>query len=682
MDKMDKLNPQTDGSSLDIVAENMEKLKNIFPDVFAEGKVDFEKLKENLGEYFEDSAERYSFNWNGKAKAKRIAQTPSTGTLRPCPEESVNWDSTKNLFIEGDNLEVLKLLQKSYHGKVKMIYIDPPYNTGKEFIYPDNYQDNLDTYLEYTNQKDEEGKKFSPNAETSGRYHTNWLNMMYPRLRLARNLLKDDGVIFISIDDNEVKNLKQICDEVFGEENFINQISLYTKASAGASGGGEDRKLKKNIEYVLMYSKNYNYWEPIVPIYKETRLSDYIQQMKADGKSFKYTNVLYKFDDVQYFKTIKDGAGEDILISKVNEFEIKTVKQIANIENISEEQVYEKYYDKIMTTTNAQTSIRDRVWQATDSENTMYTAEYTPKSGKNKGNIIRLVLMGKQKVLVIWLKDTSVKVKNKIFKREKTGTFWDGFSWINVTKEGGIKFENGKKPISLITQMVNLIPDNHESIIIDFFSGSATTAHGIMQQNCEDDGRRKYIMVQLPEPCDTKSDSYADGFCNIADIGKERIRRAGKKIQEENKDKEGIDKLDVGFKVFKLDSSNIKAWDADFENLEQTLIDSVHNIKEERTEEDLLYELLLKYGLDLTLPIEERQIEGKKVFIVAFGALVVCMDEAVGLETVEGIGKLKEELEPEVMRVVFQDSSFKDDVVKTNAIQTLRRFGIEDVKSL
>jgi adenine-specific DNA-methyltransferase len=418
------------------------KLKELFPEAFTEGKVDFETLKEVLGTFVDDRDERYSFTWNGKSKARMIAQTPSTGTLRPCKEESVDWDATQNIFIEGDNLEVLKLLQKSYHKKVKMIYIDPPYNTGKDFVYKDNFKDNIKNYKEITGQVDGEGRNLSNNPETSGRYHTDWLNMMYPRLKLARNLLKDDGVIFVSIDDGEVANLINICNEIFGEENFINQISLNAKVSAGASGGGEDRKLKKNIEYILMYSKSYSHWEPISPVYKETKLVDYIDQMKKDKKSFKYTNVLYQLDNVNYYKKIKDGEGNDIDIFNVGSYEIKTIKQIASIEGIDEDQVYKKYYDKVMTTTNAQTSIRDRVWDATDSENNMYIAEYVPKSGKNKGEKTKLYFMGKQKVLLIWLKDTSVIIDREIYKREKIGTYWDGFSWINVTKEGNVKYPN------------------------------------------------------------------------------------------------------------------------------------------------------------------------------------------------------------------------------------------------
>lgn len=676
-----------DGKTMDIVAENVGKLKELFPEAFTEGKVDFDVLKEVLGDFVETQDERYSFTWNGKSKARMIAQTPSTGTLRPCKEESVDWDSTKNIFIEGDNLEVLKLLQKSYYKKVKMIYIDPPYNTGKDFVYKDNFKDNIKNYKEITGQVDGEGRNLSNNPETSGRYHTDWLNMMYPRLKVARNLLKDDGVIFISIDDGEVSNLKNICDEIFGEENFINQISLNAKVSAGASGGGEDRKLKKNIEYILMYSKSYSHWEPITPVYRETKLEDYIDQMKKNGKSFKYTNIIYHCDNIKFYKTVKDGNGNDINIYKVYDYEIKTVKQVAKIEGLSEPDVYSKYYKKIMTTTNAQTSIRDRVWEATDSENNLYIAEYLPKSGKNKGQKTKLYFMGKQKVLLIWLKDTSVMIDNEIYKREKIGTYWDGFSWINVTKEGSVKYPNGKKPIALIEQFMKLIPDTEEMFVLDFFAGSGSTAHAVLNYNRETNSNCKFITVQLQEMIESNTRENKDYLkylseekipAIVTEISKERIRRAAAKIKKENPDYDG----DLGFKVFKLDSTNIKPWEVDFDLTERTLEEFISNIKSDRREEDILYEILLKYGLDLTLPITEHTIAGQKVFDIGMGALIICLSNSISLEVVEGIAKLKDELNPEIMRVVFKDSGFKDDVVKTNAVQILTQAGIVDVRSL
>lgn len=379
--------------------------------------------------------------------------------------------SDYNFLLEGDNLHSLHLLSKTHSGMIDVIYIDPPYNTGnKDFIYNDKIVDKTDVYS-----------------------HSKWLSFMSKRLEIAKELLSNNGVIFISIDDNEQAQLKLLCDEVFGEQNFINLISVNSKVSAGASGGGEDKRLKKNIEYILIYCKSIDAIPPLKPIYKETDLMSYIQKMKSDGKSFKYTNILYEFDDIEYYKTIKDGSGDDIVIKKVNRYSIKTVNAISKLENITEQEVYLKYYDRIMTTTNAQTSIRTRVWEATDSEDNMYVATYTPKSGKNKGKTIDLIFKGKQKVLVIWLKDSSLKNKNKIVKREKIGTFWDGFSWINVSKEGKIKFENGKKPIALIMQALKLT-DNRNSIVLDFFAGSGSAGHAVSQLNKEDGGNRKYIL--------------------------------------------------------------------------------------------------------------------------------------------------------------------------------------------
>lgn len=395
-------------------------------------------------------------------------------------------DSDDNVLIIGENYLSLQCLSYTHCGSVDLIYIDPPYNTGNnDFVYNDKFIDKEDGYR-----------------------HSKWLNFMEKRLRIAQKLLKDEGMIFISIDDNELFQLKLLCDQIFGEDNYVNTISVNSKVSAGASGGGEDKKLKKNIEYLLFYSKNINSLV-INPIYKETKLNAYIKNMKDQGKSFKYINVLYEKGKSTPFKIIKDGKGGDIHISKVTGYVIKTVKQIAKIENITEEEVYLKYYDRVMTTTNAQTSIRTRVWEATDSENNMYLATYTPRTGKNKDKKTDLLFMGTQKVLVIWLKDTCTKVKHKIFKKEKIGTYWDGFSWINVTKEGGIKFDNGKKPINLIKQLIS-IHSNKDALILDFFAGSGSTGHAVLSLNEEDGGNRKFVLCTNNEVKNSKIQKYCD----------------------------------------------------------------------------------------------------------------------------------------------------------------------------
>ncbi|MBU1059063.1 MAG: site-specific DNA-methyltransferase [Proteobacteria bacterium] len=633
---MEKLDPKTDGSSKDIVADNIEKLKTIFPEIFSEEKVDFTKLKETLGEYAEDREERYNFTWHGKSQARRMAQTQSTGTLRPCKEESKNWDTTQNLFIEGDNLEVLKLLQKTYHKKVKMIYIDPPYNTGKEFIYPDNYRENMDTYLAYTGQKDDEGYKFSSNTEQSGRYHTNWLSMMYPRLKLARNLLRDDGVIFISIDENEAGNLQKISDEIFGEDSFICQFVWEKKYTTSNNIAG----VSNVHEYVFCYAKNINWISDSISRlpYTEEALARYKNPDK-DSRG--------KWMDCSYHGPKKPSERPNLNYAIIHP---KSGEEIWPIEKswAYERASYEKHVKE------------DRLWWGNN--NTYKEPRLKKFLSEMKGGLVPRSLLAYKTV-------------------GGTSTGRDNLRQIFGKRHGAI-FDN-PKPVSLIRQLLN-IGNRSNEIVLDFFAGSATTAHATIHHNVEDipNGNQKYIMIQLPEPCGIKTEAFKADYKNIADIGKERIRRAGEKILEENKDKEGIENLDIGFKVFKLDSSNIKAWDADFDNLNQSLFDAVHNIKEDRTEEDVLYELLLKYGLDLTLPIEERTIGKKTVYSIGFGALVICLDSDITLDVVEGIGKLKDELEPEIMRVVFKDSGFKDDVVKTNAIQILKRYDIEDVKSL
>ncbi len=624
--KMEMLDPKTDGSSKNIVQENVDKLKQIFPEIFTEGKVDFQKLKETLGDYTETREERYNFTWHGKSTARRIAQTPSTGTLRPCKDESKNWDTTGNLFIEGDNLEVLKLLQKSYHKKIKMIYIDPPYNTGKEFIYPDNYKDNLETYLKYSGQIDDKGCKFSSNSEQSGRYHTNWLNMMYPRLKLARNLLRDDGVIFISIDDNEQSNLKKICDEIFGEDNFIANI-VWQKAYVANMTA---KYISNTHDHILVYCKS------------ETQLSF--------GRFERTKEQLAKFKNPD-----NDRRGP------------------WKAENLSAGKYYSAGQFTITTPSGLEvTPPPGRYWRCNQK-----TYENWIREGR-----VTFGVLGKGRPM---LKKYLSEIKSGL-----TPETWWPHSVFGSNKEASVSLKkifdgsqvfDTPKPFKLLSQIVKLGNDD-SGIVLDFFSGSCPTAHAVLDWNKEDDGNRKFIMVQLPEPCNEKSEASKAGYKTIADIGKERIRRAGDKIIEENKDKEGIENLDIGFKVFKLDSSNIKPWDADFDTLEDALWDSVENIKKGRTQEDVLYELLLKYGLDLTLPIEEQLIGGKTVYVIGLGALVICLDSDITIDVVEGIGKLKKTLNPEIMRVVFKDNGFKTDVVKTNAIQILKQYQIEDVKSL
>jgi adenine-specific DNA-methyltransferase len=599
-----------DGKTPDLAEENIGKLKQLFPEVFTEDKIDFGKLQQVLGEYVEDSNERYNFTWNGKGRALRLSQTPSLGTLRPCKEESKDWDTTQNLYIEGDNLEVLKLLQKSYYGKVKMIYIDPPYNTGGDFVYRDNFRDSIDNYKKITGQIDSEGNKLGTNTEYNGRYHTDWLNMIYPRIRLARNLLSDDGALFISLDDNETTNMIKVCDEVFGE---INRIALIChKARASVSN---DKIISPNHNTILFYAKNINILESMrKEIGLDPDLSGFdlndndgrgpYRLVPVDGPGgAKKGNPYYEFMGVEgYFRfsmqTMQEKFDMGYIVKKGNG-------------------LYQKYY---LTTA----------------------------------------------------KDT-----------RKTDTTWwdDGGLTSSATSKlremmGGAYFNN-PKPIELITRMLKLITNSDKSsLILDFFSGSATTAHAVMQLNAEDGGNRKFIMVQLPEPTDEKSEAYKAGYMNICEIGKERIRRAGEKIKEE-KGLEALN-LDVGFKVLKLDTSNIRKWQPDYNDLEQSLMDYVDNYVEGRTELDVVYEIMLKYGLDLTYPVDEFTIAQKKVYSIGFGMLMICLDDEITTEVAKGIlGKIKE-LSPESSRVVFKDNGFKSDSNKTNIKEILKSGGIEE----
>lgn len=670
--------------SLDIVSDNISKLKELFPEALTEGKIDFKVLQDILGNEIEEEEEFYRFTWAGKSQSRREAHKPSTGTLRPCKEESVDWDTTQNLYIEGDNLEVLKLLQKSYSNKVKMIYIDPPYNTGKDFVYKDNYKDNLKNYQQITGQVDDEGNKTSTNSESDGRYHSNWLNMMYPRLRLSRNLLKEDGVIFMSIDDNELENLIKLCNEIFGEECFLNLINIKAKDSSGASGGGEDKRLKKNIEYLLCYTKTTKF-EKFNDIFIEQDLVSYIEERKINNKSFAYTKVLYDDGVETFVGKIKAGNGDDIELFTCSDYVVKSINQICKEEMISLSQAYFKYYDKIFTTENAQTSIRDRVKNALPEFDGIINTYYTPISGRNKGVKTKVSFEGSTKRLVSYLSNVSLKVGDKIIKKDKIGTLWNDLSWSSVSNEGDVPYPSGKKPISLIKRCLELVKMDNNEIVLDFFSGSNSTYHSVIDFNVNTNSKLTSINVQLPDKIslsdlkDYYSKNGFEHFKYITDIGKERAKRVGNKIREENP--LSHNNFDLGFKVFKLDTSNIKGWDGLPDNLEKSLFDSQDNIKSDRKEEDVLFEILLKYGLDLTLPIEEKVIEGKKVFNVGFGALFICLGNEITSKVAEGIGLWKETLKPETCRVIFKDGGFTD-VEKTNSVQTLKRFGIQEIKSI
>ena len=640
MAKIEKLGV-ADSQSMDVVENNIQQLKELFPDVFAEGKINFDRLQEVLGNYVVTDEDHYNFTWHGKRQAGRLAQTPSTGTLRPCKDESVDWDTTQNLFIEGDNLEVLKLLQKSYHRKIKMIYIDPPYNTGNDFVYEDDFKDGVKNYLELTGQLNSEGKKVGTNSSSAGRYHTNWLNMMYPRLKLARNLLRDDGVIFISIDDNEQDNLKKLCNEVFGEDNFAGVFAINSTPNARDYG-----HIGKMHEYVLFYTKNI--------------LEAKTNQLLDEDRTFKYQDEVGGFNvhplynsNVAFHKENRPNLYYPFYLDPTKKIEtdffaISLDKKDGLIEIYPPESVKEK---------------TQFVWR---------WGKDKSREGMNKEIIGYKTESGEYRI-VQKMRHSSKIIRSLLIDKSyssRRGT-------AEVEELFGRKVFSFPKPLQLLLDLISCGSDEGD-IILDLFAGSATSAHAVLRKNMEEGSSRKFIMVQLPEEIEEKSEAEKQGFKNIADIGKERIRHAAKKIKEENPLFSG----DLGFKVFKLDTSNIKMWEAGFDTLKEDLLNAVDYIKQDRSSEDVLFELLIKYGLDLTVPIETRTIAGKTVYSIGLGALVVCLDKDVSMDVVNGIGALKEELKPEIMRVVFKDNGFKDDVVKTNALQTLKRFGIEDIKSL
>lgn len=638
------------GKTPNIAEENIQKLKRVFPDVFTEGKVDFEKLQQVLGNYVEDSNERYNFTWNGKGRALRLSQTPSQGTLRPFPseDESKEWNTTQNLYIEGDNLEVLKLLQKSYHGKVKMIYIDPPYNTGKDFVYPDDFKDSLENYKKITGQVDIEGNRLGTNTEASGRYHTDWLNMMYPRLRLARNILSDDGVIFASIDDNELDNLKKMCNEIFGEDNFIAKI-----IHKNNSMKNQTKLIGVTTEYILVYCKDKESLKNIEWRVSKKGAQDIslkFNQLKEKGLTLDeitseikemYSRPKYSHLS-RWNKVDENGVFKDADLSRENGYKDFT---IINPETgkpcVIPNRGWGKSYDELLKLQD-----ENLIW---------YGNEDTPPGMKDYITVDDVSVPDN-----FWYFDNSVDTR-----------------WIK-SEFGKLVFEN-PKPLEMIKQLMTLhLLDN--DIIVDFFSGSATTAHALMKLNAEDGGNRKYIMVQLPELTDKKSEAYKAGYMNICEIGKERIRRAGEKIKQEI----GLEahNLDIGFKVLKLDTSNIRKWQPDYENLERSLLDHISNYVDGRTELDVVYEIMLKYGLDLTYPVDEYTIAQKKVYSIGFGMLMICLDDEITVEVARGILEQLKELAPESTRVVFKDNGFKEDKNKTNIKEILKCGGIEEFITL
>lgn len=612
------MNEKLDGLSMDLEAVNRDKLRAVFPECFTEGRLDIDKLLSLCGEYITEDFEKYEFRWKGKSECLRLAQKRSTGTLRPVPEESVNWDTTQNLYIEGDNLEVLKLLQKSYFRKVKMIYIDPPYNTGNDFVYADDFADPLARYKEVTAQATKS------NPETMGRYHTNWLNMMYPRLRLAANLLRDDGVIFISIDDGEQANMRKLCDEVFGEENFMAQIICQKVYSPRMDVQG----FSTSHDYILCYVKS-----SIESIRQEAFSQNAAQFNFADSASGKK----YRRRSIR-----KEGS-------------------------------------------HSTRSERPNLWFALPAPDGTEVYPYKPDGTEGCWR---------------WSMDTYIEnQKQGIVEWVKTETGWQAYAkqyldtdaakppetlWLHQevghnhsAAESLKKLLSGKvfdspKPVDLIAKMLKLATyTDTGDIVLDFFSGSATTAHAVMQLNAEDGGNRRFIMVQLPEVCDEKSEAAKNGYPNICEIGKERIRRAGQKLIETGKD------IDTGFKVFRLDSSNLKLWDDtpiendDLDSLFARMDGVIDNLKPDRSEDDLVYEILLKMGYPLTADLPSIEVDGLTVYTVERGKMLICLQPGVTAETVEKLAALGPK------KIVLTENALADNSAMSNAHYLLENRGIE-----
>lgn len=660
---MDKVTLQ-DGESANLVNENIEQLKAIFPEVFGEGGVDFDTLRQLLGDarIIDESEERYGIAWHGKKKARQVALTPSTGTLLPCPEESVDWDTTNNLFIESDNLEALKLLRKSYAGKIKLIYIDPPYNTGKEFIYPDRFQDNLDAYLKYTGQINEVGEKVSSETETAGRMHTNWLNMMYPRLKLAKGFLKKDGAICISIDEHEHVNLIAICNEIFGEENYVASISVVNNLK-----GRNDRKNVATChEYMVIYG-NPDFLSYGIPLTHD-QLSEYkysdesgnlyaLRDLRKRGGADKRTDRPKLFFPIYYNQSTK----------------------VCTLERKSPDDV------KIIPTLGDGTEGCWRWGTAKVSDNLSYLHPKYNKS-KDRWGVEHRVYLNPS---VLDDSDEEDDDEDLGFERtSKSKSFWWGAD-VSTDYAGrvfkdlfdGMPTDYPKSP-KLIQRILQMCTRDGD-IVLDFFGGFCTTAHAVMEINAEENTSRKYIMVQLPEPCNEKSEALKAGYTNIAEVGKERIRRAAKKLKEQRPDHSG----DLGFKVFKLAGSNIKAWCPDRFDLEASLFSHEEHLIEGRTEMDILYELLLKRGIELTSSIESREVLGKKIYSIGYGVVFACLNEKISKGESEDIAqeiiKWHSELSPaSEAHVFFRDSAFGDDIVKTNMAAILEQNGITHVRSL
>ncbi|BFV57935.1 site-specific DNA-methyltransferase [Kitasatospora sp. CMC57] len=619
--------PET--QSKDLVADNLGQLKMLFPDAFTEGKIDFEVLKQLLGGSIDEGKEKYGLSWHGKRQARRIALTPSTGTLLPRPEDSVDWDTTQNLMIEGDNLEVLKLLQKGFANQVKLIYIDPPYNTGQDFIYPDSFRDGVRSYLEITGQLDG-GARQSSNTEASGRYHSTWLDMIYPRLWLARNLLKDDGVIFVSIDDHEVHNLRQVMDEIFGPENFICNAVWQKSYTANMTA----KFISDTHDHILIYAKDIEH-------------ATLGRLGRSEEQKAKFKNP--DSDPRGPWKAENLSAGK---FYSAGQFEITGPTG-------------EKFLPP-----------PGRYWRCDEARYNGWLADGRITFGQSG--------TGRPMLKKFLAEMDDELTPSSWWKHEDFGSNKEASLELKDLFDGEAVFQT-PKPVRLLSTICSLgAPDG--GIVLDFFAGSGTTAHAVIETNRNDGASRRFILVQLPEPLIRGAREQKDAldFCersnipaNLAELTKERIRRAAKVSGR------------AGFRVFRLDTSNINRWDTTRQDPEQQTLEVVDNIIDGRTNQDLLFELLLNLGLDLSLPIDTRTFDGIDVFSTGYGLLFTCLPpaDAITKDNVEavahGIVDWRKELDPTgEVSVYFKDTAFRDDVAKANMTAILAQHSFPIVKSL
>lgn len=663
----------------DMADRNIEQIGALFPECLTErinsnGRVeqviDFDKLRQLLAhDVVEGPEQRYQFTWPDKRAAIRLANTPTSKTLRPCRAESVDFDTTQNLYIEGDNLDVLKLLRENYLGKVKMIYIDPPYNTGNDFVYNDDFAQGKTEFEQRSGLFDEEGHQtidpMQRNTEANGRFHTDWLNMIYPRLKVARDLLSDDGVIFISIDDNEVENLRKVCNEIYGEDNFVAQIVWEQGRKSIAV------QVAINHEYCLIYCKNRN-----ANIEADKNRPNRNWQIKKRGLELIYQTYDrlkkqygddYASIEAELKKFYKDLPDDNPAKAHSHYRNVDEYLGIYHPDNISQGTGQGGRFDIIHPVTHKPCKVPAGGWRFSQSKLPELLANHRIVFGKDETTV---------PCLKRYLCETEYEVYPSIFYKDGRGASK------RLTALFGGKYFDFPKDEEIIKTFVQLVTsyENSDSLVLDFFSGSATTAHAVMQLNAEDGGNRKFIMVQLPEKTDPKSEAYKAGYPNICEIGKERIRRAGKKIKEENKDKEAIDRLDTGFRVLKLDSSNMAdVYYTPAETpIEQTLGFEAFedNIKPDRTAEDLLFQVMPECNLPLSSRIEEREIHGKKVYAVDDNYLVACFDRDIDEQVITEIARMQP------YYFVMRDASAATDNVLDNFDQIFNAYSKETIRRI